>query len=58
MDELIAITFNKETRAVDALPSLCRLRDQGEIEFYDAGIVAKDRNGKLSEFHEAGICEG
>ncbi len=48
MDKLIVITFNEESRAVDALTSLHRLRDQGEIEFYDAGIVAKDKDGKLS----------
>ncbi|HMS83967.1 MAG TPA: DUF1269 domain-containing protein [Nitrospira sp.] len=48
MDKLIVITFTEEQHAVDALTSLRLLRDQGEMGFYDAGIVAKDKNGKLS----------
>ncbi len=48
MNKLIIITFTEEKNAVDALTSLRLLRDQGEIGFYDAGIVAKDKDGKLS----------
>jgi len=48
MDKLIVITFTEENRAVDALMSLRRLRDQGEIEFYDAGIIARGKDGKVS----------
>jgi uncharacterized membrane protein len=45
-DELVAIVFEKQTRAEEVLLNLAHLQQEGAIKLADAVIVTKDDEGK------------
>ena len=47
MNELIAITFNEESRAADVLAVIARLRKEHVVELSDAAVVTKNRAGEV-----------
>jgi uncharacterized membrane protein len=47
MNELIAITFDDETRAAEALAVIARLRKEHIVELSDAAVVTKNKAGEV-----------
>jgi uncharacterized membrane protein len=48
MDKMIVAVFDNETKAYEGVKTLKDLHAEGSITLYEAAVVAKDANGKIS----------
>lgn len=47
MDTMIAVVFDTETQAYDAVAAIRELHQDGSIELYSGAVIVKDARGKL-----------
>jgi uncharacterized membrane protein len=52
MAHLIAMTFDSETAAADALKSLRQLEQSADLDLEDTAVLVKDGNGKIKPHNE------
>ena len=57
-DELVAMVFDKPSRADEVLLNLAHLQQEGAIQLADAVVVAKGEDGKSSIRHTVDVTPG
>ena len=57
MDSVLAVTFNEDSKAYEALSSLKELDDQGQVDLTGAAVVLRSEDGRLETKDHVGDTE-